>query len=1352
MASLFDCGCDAFVEIGPQPILTGMARGDAPAGDHLWVPSLRAGQNDWQHLLQSVVQLFARGASIDWRAFDRDYVRRKVSTPTYPFQRQRHWMPEADVSAASRERRKLAGHHPLLGGRLRSVLAEIQFESEIDVRAPGFLRDHRIYDTAVVPATAYLEVALAAGAEVLRTTDLVLNDVVIQQPLILAGDEARTLQTVLTPAAEGFSFKIFSQPSSGEGAWTLHASGRMQPRSGRDRAMDARQLQESCAEAVPLDDFYRDFAAKGIEYGPAFRGLTDLRREGLTAVGTLALPEPAGKTGAYRMHPVLLDAALQTLGAPFAGQGNSALFLPVGVKSLAFFREFGSGGWCHASIHQPRDASPQSLTADLRVFNVNGDLAVEIEGLTLARASRVALRKAVRKDLDDWLYRIAWEAQERQPVKEDCDGTWLILGQPGDLRKALLDTLETRGARAVGADVLPPDLDKYADVLPPDLDKYDAVVCLCHSSLEQENGLPSLRRDIAGATGIVLRLVQALAQAPRKPRLWLVTRGAVAVSDHECPDVRQAPVWGLARVIALEHPELRCARVDLDRSKSDRLCAEALIEELLASGVEDQIALRGTARYAARLVRLGFALAAGSYRLRMTEFGLLDNLSLEPMTAPTPGPGEVIIVPVASGLNFRDVLHALGLLREFSARRGVTNASEMPFGFECAGVIAAAGEGVSEFHRGDEVIALTLGALNAPVIAPASMVARKPARLSFEQAAALPLAGLTAHYALHGLARIRPGERVLVHAAAGGVGVAAVQIALRAGAEVFATASPAKWDFLKSLGLRHIMNSRTIDFAAQIGALTDGQGVDVVLNSLSGEFIAKSFDALSERGRFVEIGKIGIWTSEEVATRKPGASYFAFDLGEVAQADPALIGNMLRDLAATFESGDLAPLPHTAFAIEEAAEAFRYMAQAKHIGKVVITHPQQDAAPLVRPDGSYLITGGMGSLGLLVARRLGELGASRLVLAGRGAPSAEAQEQMRRLERAGVQVIVARADVAAEDGAADLIAAARSERFPLRGIVHAAGVLDDGLLLGQTWERFEAVMAPKVSGAWNLHALTRDETLDFFVCFSSIASVLGSPGQGNYAAANAFLDALAQRRRAASLPALSIAWGPWAETGMAARLDERSRARMATQGLRLITPQRGLEFLEDLMRRPVSQAAVFDLDWSRFLAASAQVSEWPLIARFARQRPARPAAPSNVLSELRAAPERERRGRLLTYLRTRIAGVLGLPSYEHVAPRQRLFDLGLDSLVAVEMKNLLEADLAWVLPLTLIFDYPTVESLAKYLAQQVLGASAEPKPQALGAEPAPQAAAQSELEHLTEEELALQVAQELSSIEEERAQ
>ena len=908
-------------------------------------------------------------------------------------------------------------------------------------------------------------------------------------------------------------------------------------------------------------------------------------------------------------------------------------------------------------------------------------------------------------------------------------GHWLVFADVSDLGGDLADRLRASGDRVTlvrsGAVTAPAaDGSWTLDPMRPEelrrllregaggLPWRGVVHSWSLDTTAEPDSVVALETDVAHACGSVLSIVQALVsdQVTKGFRgLWLVTRGAQAAAGVSAVAVGQSPLNGLAKVIALEHPELGVVQVDLDPAGSGADEIEVLVREILSGDGEGQVVIRGRERLVARVVRWrprtdwSRSAVLTPVRLEIDSRGVLDHLLLRPMQRQKPSPGEVEIRVRAAGLNFRDVLCALDMNPGDSG----------PLGVECAGEIAALGEGVEGLCVGDDVVALAPGSFATFVTTDARLVVPRPPGMSVGEAATIPSTFLTAWYGLHHVGRISEGERVLIHAAAGGVGLSALQVARRAGAEVFATAgSPEKRNYLRSLGVQHVMDSRTVDFAREVLETTGGRGVDIVLNSLTGEFIPKSLSVLARGGRFVELGHREVWDKERVASVQPGVEYAAFNLLEISQHEPERVASLLRQVFAAFRDGGLKPLPRREFPLLDAVSAFRYMAQARHIGKIVLTESDPASAPdavtQFRRDGTYLVTGGLAGLGLRVAAWLAAHGAGHLVLLGRREPDATAREVIARLERDGVRVMVARADVSRRDEVAAVLAEAQRKLPPLRGVVHAAGTLDDGILVQQDWSRFAKVMAAKVSGSWVLHMLTWSAPLDFFVLFSAGASFLGRPGQGNHAAANAFEDALAHARRRSGLPAISINWGAWGEVGAATRggVDRR----IAASGFTTIPPEEGLRALGRVMATNPTQVAVMGVDWPRFFAGTEKGRERRLLSEIAREAPRRKAGGAgpilvepSFLERLAQAPTAQHWSLLVGLVHRHAVRVLGLEATRPIDPRRPLHELGLDSLMAVELRNALGTTLGRPLPATLLFDYPTLDTLAGYLGRLLTG-------------------------------------------------
>ena len=944
--------------------------------------------------------------------------------------------------------------------------------------------------------------------------------------------------------------------------------------------------------------------------------------------------------------------------------------------------------------------------------------------------------------------------------QQSTAGSWLIFADASGVGTQLAARLQTQGEQSIlvyPGDTLESLTTSYWQINPANPEDFHQLwreaVLKPQTTLKgivhlwsldiaqpQEAAETSLMSDQLLGTGSVLNLAKTMAldSLPGQlwANLWLVTQNAQPLAQTETLHLGQSPVWGLAKVIDLEYPDWHCLRLDLDGNETVDAQAKSLLKEILRKiPVEAQIAHRGQTRYVARLnpykPRANFQEIDSSVQLQAPNSGVLDDITLQKSTRRAPAQGEVEIRVMASGLIFRDVMNALAM-----------RSDPEPLGSECSGRIVAVGDGVTNFNVGDDVVAVTNGAFSRYVTVDAGFVAYKPAHVDFNEAATVPTAFMTAHYALSSIAQLKAGQRVLIHAAAGGVGSAAVQLALQVGAEVFGTAGSAKKKvYLESIGVRHVLNSRTLDFADEIMRLTSGEGVDVILNSLSGEFIPLSLSVLADHGVFLEIGKRDIWTPEQVAALKPDVRYHVIDLSRHGSDQPQQVQSLFQTIMTALHEHRIEPLRFQTFPLENAVNAFRYMAQAKHIGKVILTQRDVEKLP-IREDASYLITGGLTGLGLLTAQHLVAQGARHLALMGRRQATESAQQAIATMTEAGARILIFNGDISRFDDVQQVVQKIEAEMPPLRGIIHSAGILDDGVLQQQKWEKFINVMSPKLDGAWYLHSLTREKQLDFFVLFSSIASIFGNAGQANHAAANSFLDVLAHYRHQHGLPALSINWGIWSGVGIAAEMKVGERAEQ--KGITTISPEKGLQVFDELLQDTTAQVVVAPIQWeafvNRYAAAhqrawlSSVSSDQSLLLSNRRVSPSEESSPALQL-QLKEVPPNQKRDVVVAFLSEQVRRVLGLEPSQTVDPRQPLEELGLDSLTAVELRNMLSSSLKLDrnLPATLVFDYPTVNALTDYLAQDLLQEELRNTPTVKA--PTPDADLVKNIENLSDEEV-----------------
>ncbi|OON27073.1 hypothetical protein BSA16_33935, partial [Micromonospora sp. Rc5] len=1109
-----------YLEVGPDGVLAGMisdclADAAEPAAGPVVVPTLRRGRTEASALLAALAEAYAGGVPVDWATLTGGGAAvRPLDLPTYPFQRQRYWPDAAawragDVSGAG----LAAPGHPLLGAAVRLAGDdEVVLTGRLSVSTHPWLADHVVSGAVVVPGAALVELVVRAGDEVGASR---VRELTIAAPLTLSASEAVRVQVRVGAADDsgGRDVAVYAQPDGdGDGEWVRHAEGVLEPAVAEEPTVGA--WPPVGVSEVDLSGWYDALVGHGLAYGPVFQGLRRVWTGDGELYAEVALPESAADASAFGLHPALLDAALHPIGLLDAGTGPRVPFAFTGVQVHA-------AGASVLRVRLSRAGSGVRLVA----VDESGSPVVSVDSLVLRELTGVAAPGAA----DRSLFEVTWQPQDVAPA---ADGSgWVALGDAGL-----------------------PEVPAYADVpaLVAAVEAGRPVPAFVLLPVGVAGGsVPDAVRDVvAGVLGVVQGWLAA--DLLEGSRLVVVTRGAVVVRDEDgVADLAGAAVWGLLRSAQSEHPD-RIVLADTDEAIGPQALAVLATVAADPSTVGGQLALRGDAVCVPRLVRQpGAELtppADRAWHVAAARPGTLDGVEIVPAAPAALAPGEVRIAVRAAGVNFRDVLIALGMYPDPSA----------VMGSEGAGVVLEVGPGVDDLSPGDRVFGLFEPGFGPQVVAQRLRVARIPAGWSFVEAASVPVVFLTAYYALHDLAGLRSGESVLIHSGAGGVGMAAIQLAHHFGATVYATASPGKWGTLRGLGVapERIGSSRSTEFEQVFASASGGAGVDVVLDALAGEFVDASLRLLPRGGRFVEMGKTDVRDAAVVAAEHPGVAYRAFDLNE---AGGERIGQMLGELLALFEQGALSPLPVRVWDVRQARQALRHLSQARHIGKVVLTVPVA-----VDPDGTTLVTGASGTLAGVVARHLVATGQSRrLVLASRRLPveGSDYAALVADLTEAGAEVSAVSVDVADAGQVAALVAGI-DPAHPLTAVVHTAGVIADATIGSLSSDGVAAVMGPKVDGAWALHEATAHLDLSAFVVFSSIAATLGSPGQGNYAAANAFLDALAQHRRAQGLPATSIGWGMWATGGMTAQLSADDRQRLGRLGIAGLTAAEGAALLD----------------------------------------------------------------------------------------------------------------------------------------------------------------------------------------------
>ncbi|MEU4209592.1 SDR family NAD(P)-dependent oxidoreductase [Streptomyces sp. NPDC026206] len=770
----------------------------------------------------------------------------------------------------------------------------------------------------------------------------------------------------------------------------------------------------------------------------------------------------------------------------------------------------------------------------------------------------------------------------------------------------------------------------------------------------------------------------ACAQLPGEvtPRLWLITRPSGALPAPEQALVPEdAALWGAARTLGNEQPGLTVRRISLDRGPEAGHDARRLARELLAPSDEDEIVLTRAGRFVPRTVPRRHATEAAAdpqrtpYTLQLRDPGLNPRLDWVPMPQAAPAPDEIVIAVRAAALNYRDVMLAAGMLPPDAE---TPTPGGPALGLECSGVVTAVGAEATGFAPGDRVYALAPNSLSSHVTAHARLTAPMPEGMSFTEAATLPVVFFTVHHSLEHLARLTADDTVLIHGAAGGIGMAAVQYAQARGATVIATAgTPGKRDVLRMLGVAHVLDSRGLGFAEQVLRLTGGRGVDVVLNSLAGEAISRSLELLRPGGRFLELGKRDIYASTPLSLRpfKNNIAFFGVDAHQLISGRLRHAADCFHQTSQRISTGQYRPLMHLALPATRISEALNCLQRSRHLGKVVLTFDEPPAVerahPALRlsPDATYLITGGLSGLGAAVARRLVEHGARHLALLGRRGPGTPGSaELIDSLEGRGAHATAYAADVTEAADLRRVLSAIDVTGRELGGVIHAAMTLDDAPLAELSDDRLRAALAPKMLGGMLLDSLTRDRPLEFFVACSSASAWFGNAYQSGYVAANLFLQAQARARRRAGHPACAVAWGAVSEVGYAARNNITDV--LARLGLESLTPTEACAALQNLVAQNVCVAAVGRIDWTRIRSMMPAVDA-PRHAGLIPAHGSHDAGPDQLRRQLATATPEAALALTSDAITQILAGILQTAP-DQLDRTRRLDQLGLDSLMAAE--------------------------------------------------------------------------------------
>lgn len=1246
-------------------------------------------------LLEEAGKLFVAGGTPDWPSIYPEANPMSVPLPYYPWQREVHWFSTPGLRRWTHP----ANVHPLLGQR--SGPLDSRWTSEPTFTRLPWLRDHCVSGQPVFPAAGFLEMMFAAAREssAKREGPLQIEKISFPEALLLKSGPYPTLHSEIDDS-DRISIRSENIDAAGAERAIVHARARLVTNTPlTEKAIPASPIPVDASSIMPPlngAQFRETLAGFNLQYGPAFQGVEAIRFGGREAFASVQLAESiGGDVSEWLFHPCLLDLCFQTslslCGRQGIPRGN---WLPVSCERITYFRSPGSSCQVWSKVD---DAGDTRCVGNILVTDAGGSPCLQVEGLTLRR-----IGEAKSEVPPDWFYEDRWR---RSPAPAAASAPATVWAPGG-----------TRWLKAFQEAVPGAVLD--TGIEPPS--HPELVICEYGAETNAEDGA-GWTRAVAEAGGKVLGLARSLlpfGTSENPLRLVFLTRGALRVHPSDpAPHLLAASLWGVFRSLMKERADLDILAVDLPSDPAQDPPEEMLVDYFL----EEPLAREAAWRHGEFLLRevVQFtpgAIAAaetcgggsGSAQLDIGSPGHWDSLDFRAARRRAPQGDEIEVRVSHAALNYKDALKVSGLAGKLIE----VSASGALLGLECSGVVERAGPAAA-FQPGDAVLCWGVsGSFQTFVTLPDSQAVALPPGLTLECGGAqIPL--LTAWRALIDLARLEVGETVLIHSAAGGVGHYAVEIALAIGARVFATAgTEAKRAHLLSQGAAAVFDSRTLDFAAQIRRETGGRGVDVVLNSLTGEALAQSFGLLAPHGRFVEIGKRDILEGRplDLSGFHRNASFFAVDLDQPDEPLAWRLRDSLREALKWVSEGRIRLPKLEAFAASDAAAAFRKMAAAGHIGRLALRFdppPQHPAPPRLRgrlfpPDRTYLVTGGLGEVGFALVRWLAESGAGPILIVGRTAPGEDRQRDLAELIAKGTGVYFYQADIARPEDCARLSALFEAKFPPPAGIFHAAGIVQDALIETMGESEFAAPLEAKVAGAWNLHLLAVEHDVDHFVLMSSIASSWGSPGQTNYAAGNAFQDALAERRLHDGLPAISVNFGPFSGPRSMAQRFERADEFFKTIGLPLMPPSAAGAALTSLLRAGRRRATVADVNWT------AWIQGFPREARGARFEQVTfsaageipKSAAGSAAARIQSASGENRLVVILEALRELLARETQMPLAQ-IDPDSALRELGIDSLSSVAIDIRIRETFGVTIPFLQLFQEPSLRAIAVRIATRL---------------------------------------------------
>jgi acyl transferase domain-containing protein/acyl carrier protein len=1249
--ALMKDGFADFLEVGPHPVLGNSLKECAAALDqkiHCF-PSLRRAEPEHPRLLLTLGELYCAGYMPAWKRLA-PLTGHFLPAPQYPWQKQLCWN-ESDRSKMERFGRP----GPVYLNRTVEGPSPC-WEVEVNKNYFPFLFDHRVQDQTVFAGMGYIEAAISLSRQVHDKPAVVLENVGFERVLVVDYSTLQYLVTEFEPNAGRFN--VYSRVVGGDDAMERHCTGRMLPLSAPEPGrLDPAELRGRCPDLVEPEAFYERLRRRDLNYGPAFRPVLEMALGENRFLARIDASSVQGETD-HPLHPILFDAALQ---AVIFCAGRDRLFVPSSFGEFTYFDRVETPV-CHAYGEFVRRTETH-LVANVWLLDADGRVCVQSRDIALQFVDTKA-----RPEEAKLYYELEWRSAPLDEPSLSDGADLLVLADEEDSDVEL--------ARAIAARLPGSEL-KIRDGAAEGFGEAEIAETPAsgrsHLLVLWGSGPARDLRLSEKAVG----LLKVLGRRGGKAEVTFVTRGAQEVKTGDgLPNAAAHALGALGLVAQNEYEGILCRTVDL-AEQSSPADADHVLAEAALKGPADS-AYRDGERFV-QVLDVQKEREAAAFQVPLDEplelwqemKGRQDSLAFRQIERAAPAAGEVEIRIHRVALNYKDFLKVEGHISPLVLEDTFWGAE---LGMECAGVVERCGAN-SSFSPGDKVVAILQRGFRTYATIPETFVAKIPPNLDMD-AAAIPVVYMTAFRGLVDLAHLQAGERILIHSATGGLGLAAINVAQWIGAEIFATAgSEEKRRMLEEMGIKHVFSSRDLDFCQQIRAATDYEGIDVVLGAQTGQAMHASLNLLRTGGRYVEVGKKDIAEDHDLPLRafNRNICFMSLDIDRLAHERPPLMRKALDRVLELFASGEFRQRSVTTVPASEIKEAFREMARSRHVGKIVadfsagaVEVPEKSRGGKIKPDGCYIVTGGTSGFGLTTAQWLAAQGAGRILLVSRSGAKAPGIEQAaERIRALHSEVEIVAADVT--DAAQVAVLRAAAGGLPIRGIVHGAMVLDDMMMADLTEEHFRRVFLPKVQGARNLAQLAESSELDFLVFYSSISALVGNPGQANYIAANSLLDAIASELRASGVPAVSVNWGALAESGVVAR-DQRIGGVLASAGVTGLTDQQALEALEKAIRSDLSRLGVFAVDWKKWCEVNPRLADHPCFRdlRLKFQEGDANDPGTRIRKELIGVAVDQRLRFLTDHLQEVVAATLRMPK-EAIPVNRKLNEMGVDSLLVLEL-------------------------------------------------------------------------------------